>query len=160
MSSKKKRIFCPKTTQFGPKLAFLFILGQALPAHLVGGCGARAASLKTPIYFILILVFARSLNEIFFNLLGKWRENTRDRRPCGAGNPPHREGGFPAPPRIVGKGGFPALPRKNDQNRGEVEGQNKGLNLNFLQKRKQMMEQYYNTEQCPIQPVNRICKRK
>ena len=22
------------------------------------------------------------------------------------------------------------------------------------------MEQYYNTEQCPIQPVNRICKRK
>ena len=33
--SNKKRIFCPKTTQFGPKLAFLFILGQALPAQLV-----------------------------------------------------------------------------------------------------------------------------
>ena len=33
-------------------MAFLFILGQALPAHLVGGCGARAVSRKTPIYFI------------------------------------------------------------------------------------------------------------
>ena len=46
--SIKKRIFCPKTTKFGPKLAFLVILGQALPAHfvpcggLVGGCGAPA----------------------------------------------------------------------------------------------------------------------
>ena len=67
---------------------------------------------------------------------------------------------FPAPPRIVGKGGFPAPPCKNDQNRGEVAGQNKYPNLNFLQKRKEVMEQYYNTEQCPIQPVNRICKRK
>ena len=33
-------------------MAFLFILGQALPAHFVGGCGARAVSRKTPIYFI------------------------------------------------------------------------------------------------------------
>ena len=30
----------------------LFILGQALPAHLVGGYGARAVSRKTPIYFM------------------------------------------------------------------------------------------------------------
>ena len=52
ISPVKKRISCPKTTQFGPKLAFLFILGQALPAHLVGGCGTRAVSRKTPIYFI------------------------------------------------------------------------------------------------------------
>ena len=36
-------------------MAFLFILGQALPARLVGGCGARAVSRKTPIYFILNL---------------------------------------------------------------------------------------------------------
>ena len=36
ISPVKKRIFCPKTTKFGPKLAFLVILGQALPAHLVG----------------------------------------------------------------------------------------------------------------------------
>ena len=57
ISPVKKRIFCPKTTKFGPKLAFLVILGQALPAHWVpcwwvGGCGARAVSRKTPIYFI------------------------------------------------------------------------------------------------------------
>ena len=31
----KIRIFCQRTTKFGPKLALLFILGQALPAHLV-----------------------------------------------------------------------------------------------------------------------------
>ena len=37
------------------------------------------------------------------------------------GNPPRGEGGFPAPPR------------KNDQNCGEVAGQNKGPNFNFLQ---------------------------
>ena len=44
----------PKKSKFGPKMAFLFILGQALPAHLVGGCGARVVSRKTPIYFILM----------------------------------------------------------------------------------------------------------
>ena len=75
--------------------------------------------------------------------------------PRPAGNPPRGEGGVPRPaPRCS------ALPRKNDQNCGEVAGQNKGPNLNFLQYRKQMMEQYYNTEQGPIQPLNRICKRK
>ena len=52
ISPVKIRIFCPKKSKFGPKMAFLFILGQALPAHLVGGCGARAVSRKTPIYFI------------------------------------------------------------------------------------------------------------
>ena len=79
-----------------------------------------------------------------------------------AGNPPRGEGGVPRPAPRCGEGGVPrpAPPRKNDQNRGEVAGQNKYQNLNFLQKRKQVMEQYYNTEQCPIQPVNRICKRK
>ena len=35
LSPVKIRILCPKPTKFGPKLAFLFILGQALPAHLV-----------------------------------------------------------------------------------------------------------------------------
>ena len=34
-SSKKKRIFCPKTTKFGPKLAFLVNLGQAMQASSV-----------------------------------------------------------------------------------------------------------------------------
>ena len=52
ISPVKIRIFCPKKSKFGRKMAFLFILGQALPAHLVGGCGARAVSRKTPIYFI------------------------------------------------------------------------------------------------------------
>ena len=53
ISPVKIRIFCPKKSKFGPKMAFLFFLGQALPAHLVGGCGARAVSRKTPIYFII-----------------------------------------------------------------------------------------------------------
>ena len=30
ISEVKKRIFCPKTTKFGPKLAFLVNLGQAM----------------------------------------------------------------------------------------------------------------------------------
>merc|ERR1712034_211554 len=58
ISQVKKRIFCPKTTKFGPKLAFLVNLGQAMQAYSmpccgsVGGCGARAVSRKTPIYFM------------------------------------------------------------------------------------------------------------
>ena len=45
-------------TKFGPKLAYLVNLGQAMQAYSmpccgsVGGCGARAVSRKTPIYFI------------------------------------------------------------------------------------------------------------
>ena len=66
--------------------------------------------------------------------------------------------GMDAPPRAVGRGGFPAPPRPVKMIK--TAGQNKYPNLNFLQKRKEVMEQYYNTEQCPIQPVNRICKRK
>ena len=31
----KVKVFCLRTTKFGPKLAFLFILGQAFLAHLV-----------------------------------------------------------------------------------------------------------------------------
>ena len=31
----KKRIFCPKTTKFGPKLAFLVDMGQAMQAYSV-----------------------------------------------------------------------------------------------------------------------------
>ena len=60
ISPVEKRIFCPKTTKFGPKLAFLVNLGQAKQAYSmpccgsVGGCGARAVSRKTPIYFIYV----------------------------------------------------------------------------------------------------------
>ena len=56
ISPVKIRIFCPKKSKFGPKMALLFILGQALPAYLVGGCGAGAVSRKTPIYFITIFI--------------------------------------------------------------------------------------------------------
>ena len=53
------RIFCPKTTKFGPKLAFLVILGHAMQAYSMPVVGwlvvvARAVSRKTPIYFIFI----------------------------------------------------------------------------------------------------------
>jgi len=33
--SRKKRIFCPKKSEFGPKMAFLVNLGQAMQAYLV-----------------------------------------------------------------------------------------------------------------------------
>ena len=55
----------------------------------------------------------------------------RDGRPAPRGTLPAGKGG--SPPRTVGRGVFPAPPSKNDQNRGEVAGQNKGPNLNFLQ---------------------------
>ena len=51
------------------------------------------------------------------------------------GAPPRGEGGVPRPAPHCGEEGAPrpAPSRKNDQNRGEVPGQNKGLNLKFLQ---------------------------
>ena len=64
ISPVKIRIFCPKKSKFGPKMTFLFFLGQALPAHLVGGCGARAVSRKTPIYFMGLM---KNLNTFRFN---------------------------------------------------------------------------------------------
>ena len=64
ISPVKIRIFCPKKSKFGPKMAFLFFLGQALPSHLVGGCGARAVSRKTPIYFMIeLLCFVTGTND-------------------------------------------------------------------------------------------------
>ena len=49
------RIFCPKTTKFGPNLAFLSIAGS-FGALLVGWLVvvARTVSRKTPIYFSLV----------------------------------------------------------------------------------------------------------
>ena len=54
--SSKKRIFCPKTTKFGLKLAFLSIAGS-FSALLVGWLVvvARAVTRKTPIYFTLVI---------------------------------------------------------------------------------------------------------
>merc|ERR1712223_2354985 len=60
-SPVKIRIFCPKTSKFGPKLALLSIAGS-FGALLVGWLVvvARAVSRKTPIYY-------------FFNLLNPTR---------------------------------------------------------------------------------------
>ena len=52
-------------TKFGPKMAFLFFLAR--PCRFfrcpvggsVGGCGARAVSRKTPIYFIITFMLLR-----------------------------------------------------------------------------------------------------
>ena len=81
----KKRIFCPKTTKFGPKLAVLVNLVQAMQAFSVpccgsvGGCGARAVSRKTPIYFITnILIVVKS---------------SASRGSCGEGARRQEEGG-------------------------------------------------------------------
>ena len=61
ISPGKIRIFCPK-------LALLFILGRLIwcpVGGLVGCCGARAVSRKTPIYFII--QHFRSQNDTFQN---------------------------------------------------------------------------------------------
>ena len=56
ISSVKKRIFCPQTTKFSLKLAFLSIAGS-FGALLVGWLVvvAQAVSRKTPIYFVQLL---------------------------------------------------------------------------------------------------------
>ena len=55
ISPVKIRIFCPRTTKFGPKLAFLPGLAGSFGALLVGWLVvlARAVSRKTHIYLIL-----------------------------------------------------------------------------------------------------------
>ena len=76
------RIFCPKMTKFGPKLAFLVNLGQAMHAYSVpccvggsvGGFGARAVSRKTPIYFIVNSCFTKENNYIISVETSKNRE--------------------------------------------------------------------------------------
>ena len=67
-SSKKKRIFCPKTTKFGPKLAFLVNLGQAMQAYSVpcwwvGWWLWRAGCISQDTYLLYLLSF---LNKLFF----------------------------------------------------------------------------------------------
>ena len=56
ISPVKKRICCPKTTKFSPKLAFLSIAGS-FGVLLVGWLVvvARAVPRKTPIYFLLFI---------------------------------------------------------------------------------------------------------
>ena len=57
----KKRIFCPKTTKFGPKLAFLVNLGQAMQAFsvrcwLVGWWLWRAGCISQDTYLLYTLL--------------------------------------------------------------------------------------------------------
>ena len=47
--------FLPKKVQIWPKNGIFVHFGPGLAGSLVGGCGARAVSRKTPIYFILIV---------------------------------------------------------------------------------------------------------
>ena len=68
LSPIRIRIFCPKMTKFGPKLAFWVILGQALLAHLVPCCWVgwwlwRAGFISQDTYLIYSLL-TKSL--IFF----------------------------------------------------------------------------------------------
>ena len=60
-SSKKKEFFCPKTTKFGPKLAFLVNLGQAMQAYSVpcwwvGWWLWRAGCISQDTYLLYIYV--------------------------------------------------------------------------------------------------------
>ena len=91
----KNRIFCPKKSKFGPKLAFLVNLGQAMQAYsmpccgLVGGCGARAVSRKTPMYFIHLVPFIKKTVECcrFFSasVLPQGQQSRRALRDVAAG---------------------------------------------------------------------------
>ena len=56
ISPVKKRIFCPKTTKFGPKLAFLVNLGQAMQAYSVPCWWLwRAGCISQDTYLLYIL---------------------------------------------------------------------------------------------------------
>ena len=65
--SNKIRIFCPKTSKFDLKFAFLPGLAGSFGALLVGWLVvvAQAVSRKTPIYFILSILFVYSLISFF-----------------------------------------------------------------------------------------------
>ena len=52
ISPVKKRIFCPKTTKFGPKLAFLVHLGQAMQAFSVSWWLWRAGCISQDTYLL------------------------------------------------------------------------------------------------------------
>ena len=71
ISPVKKRIFCPKTTKFGPKLAFLVNLGQAMQAYSVpcwwvgwwlwrAGCISQDTYLLYNIIIFHNILFAKS----------------------------------------------------------------------------------------------------
>ena len=69
ISPVKKRIFCPKTTKFGPKLAFLVNLDQAMQAYsvpcwLVGWWLWRAGCISQDTYLLYgILIFLATIQD-------------------------------------------------------------------------------------------------
>ena len=65
ISPVKKRIFCPKTTKFSPKLAFLSI-ADSFGALLVGWLVvvAWAVTRKTPIYFIKLHIINKEVHYL------------------------------------------------------------------------------------------------
>ena len=74
ISPVKKRIFCPKTTKFGPKLAVLVNLGQAMqaysmPSWWVGWWLWRAGCISQDTYLLYI---------VNFNLLIVWSEKSSE----------------------------------------------------------------------------------
>ena len=84
ISPVKIRVFCPKTTKLGLKLAFLFILGQALPAHLVpcwwvGWWWWRAGCISQDTYLLYLGIIPKKnsffycfLNCVFIHLFMFW----------------------------------------------------------------------------------------
>ena len=73
ISPVKKRIFCPKTTKFIPKLAFLVNLGQAMQAYSVpcwwlwrAGCISQDTYLLYNIICISSFFFVVKLNRSIY----------------------------------------------------------------------------------------------
>ena len=78
ISPVKKRIFCPKTTKFGPKLVFLVNLGQAMqdysvPCWWVGWWLWRAGSILQDTY---LLYGNRTIRtEKCYRIIFLWNKN-------------------------------------------------------------------------------------
>ena len=73
ISPVKKRIFCPKMTKFGPKLAFLVNLGLAMQAYSVPCCWVswwlwRAGCISQDTYLLYFFNY-----DLFFSWVVKFR---------------------------------------------------------------------------------------
>ena len=74
ISPVKKRIICPKTTKFGPKLAFLVSLGQAMQAYLVPCWWVdwwlwRAGCISQDTYLLYLLSYSVILQGFLIDLI-------------------------------------------------------------------------------------------
>ena len=66
--SSKKKDFCPKTTKFGPKLAFLVNLGQGMhlvPCWCVGWWLWRAGCISQDTYLLYNIVLLVERQNVF-----------------------------------------------------------------------------------------------